>query len=764
MKKILKISLIVILCVSISVTLFGVIYISNIMNETKNIEFDKNKIISATKTLNLYDNNEEKLNINSADNSKVQLSELSDDTINCFLSIEDKKFYSHHGLNYNRMAKALFNNIKSKSIKEGASTISQQLIKNTHLNNEKTIKRKLKEIMLTKKLEKTFSKDEILETYLNVIYFGDGCYGIEDASNHYFGKSAKDLSLTESATLAGLIKAPSTYSPTNNYDKSLERRNVVLKSLFNDGYITDEEYYKISQEPIELNINEKQSNMYFENVKTEAEEILKIPAQQIMLNNYKIYTYFDTAKQSALENTLNDKSFYHQNKNGNVADGLGIVIDCETAGISAIYGNSQYNLNNLKRQPGSAIKPIMVYAPALDTGEIYNCSEILDEKIDFDGYSPNNVGNHYYGYISVKDAVAKSLNVPAVKLMNQLGIEKCKSFCKKAGIEFSNSDNGYALALGGFTDGITLKSLTNSYIPFANSGKYIEAKFIKKITTESGVIIYENNQKETQIMHEDTAYLVTDLLKCGVEYGTSSRLNKLDFEIAGKTGTVAVKNSNENSDVYSIAYTSKDIVGVWLGNYTMDPSYNLENENNGGTYCTSMVKDIFENIYSTPPKKFHKPDGIISLKIDEKNLTENHTVKLADESCPKRYTRVETFSSRFAPTEISDIYTNFDCEYTVDYNSETNIININITPKDYLIYNIYCNNELIETIENKGEEQIVTIESLQPNSVYNIKIDVKNAFNDIVKTAPSKSIYTKNTFSSLIENDFLDGNLKWLFT
>lgn len=767
MKKFFKISLLIVLSLIILVSLIGMIFISTIMKETKNVEFDKSKIISATRQISYYDNNGENIDFSSVNGNKyVALKDISDDTINCFLCIEDKKFYSHHGLNYKRMAKALLNNLKSKSFKEGASTISQQLIKNTHLSNEKTIKRKLKEIVLTKKLEKSFTKDEILETYLNVIYFGDGCYGIEKASNHYFNKPASELSLQEASVLAGLIKAPAIYSPTANYDNSLSRRNVVLKSLYDDGYISDEEYKSLCQKPIELNLNsETMSNaIYMENVKNEAEEILEMPLQQIALKNYKIYTYFDQQKQKCLEDSLNNKDYYDINSYGTVADSLGIILDSATAGVSAMYGKSKYNLTNFKRQPGSAIKPILVYAPALDCGEIYNCSQILDEQVDYNGYSPNNVGNEFHGYVSIRESVAKSLNIPAVKIMDYVGIEKCKSFAQKSGIKFSEYDNGLAIALGGFNEGITMKELVNSYVPFVNDGKFMQAKFIKKITTSDNKVLYENPCTKTKVMGDDTAYLMTDLLIDGVKTGTSSRLKNLPFDVAGKTGTVAIKGTNLNSDVYSIAYTTSDIVGVWLGNYTFEKENNLEGRNNGGTFCTSIVKDVMQNMYTVPPKDFEMPESVVSLKIDEKNMNENHTILLANEDCPERYTISEIFAKRFAPTEYSDIYTNINVDFDVEYLESENKAVITFSPYDYLSYDVYCNGEIIKTIQNKSDKQIIEYTEFSPNSMYTFYINAKNDYNNVVVVSSEKSIYTKNVYNSLIQNEVITADdLSWYF-
>lgn len=769
MKKALKISIIILAVLMLIFTTFVMIYISNIMSETKNIQFNKEGLISASKQLNIYGQNDKLINaIDYNGKNVISINELSEDTKNCFISIEDKNFYNHNGLNYKRIIKAMINNIKSRSFKEGASTISQQLIKNTHLSNEKTITRKVKEMILTKKLENTFTKDEILECYLNVIYFGDGCYGIEEASKYYFNKSAKDLNLEESACLAGMIKAPAIYSPISHYDNALKRRNIVLFEMMQDGHITDEEYYNISKKPIELNINNEDlvaDTLYIKAVKQEAENLLNFTSQQISLKGYKIYTYFNSESQKSLENSLNNKDNYHVNEYGNVADGLGAIINNSNGGIEAFYGRSDYNLNNLNRQPGSAIKPILVYAPALETGEIYNCSHILDEEINYGGYSPNNVGNVFHGYTSIKDCVADSLNIPAIKIMDYVGIERCKNFARTAGIKFNNYDNGYALALGGFNEGISLTELMGSYIPFASGGKFISPKFIRKITTQDGIEIYNRDETKQSIMGEDTAYLMTDLLIEGVKSGTSRRLNDLNYQVAGKTGTVAVKDTNLNTDVYSIAYTTEHTVGVWLGNYTLKKEYNLEGCNNGGTYCTNMVKDTLNSIYSThSPKDFDVPETIVKLDIDEKNLIGNHTVKLASSDCPDRYKISELFSVRHQPKEISDIFTQFDIDFNVSLID--NVAEIKLNTKDYLIYDIYVDNKLIKTIENKSGETLFNYDELLPNKMYTFYLDVRNNYSDSVQKSKEISVYTKNLYEKLIDDNTFtttENNLSWYF-
>ncbi|MBQ3493901.1 MAG: transglycosylase domain-containing protein, partial [Clostridia bacterium] len=424
-------------------------------------EFDINKIKHSQINLNLYDNQNRPIEETNKAVCFVNLNTLPKHTKQCFISIEDKNFYEHNGLNYKRMAGAMLKNIKAMKIKEGASTISQQLIKNTHLSSEKTFTRKFNEILLTKQLEKILSKDEILEYYLNVIYFGDNCYGIENASQHYFSKPAKQLNLLESATLAGMIKAPNIYSPIKNSQKSLERRNVVLYELYQDNKINFQDYIKLKSSPLETNVSNPKDefhNSYSQACYEEASRILKMPEKQIAIGEYKIYTYFNKEKQETLKQAIKQYDFDYD---------CSAISMTKTGEIEAYVGKSNLKIIDIKRQPGSAIKPILVYAPAINENIISPLTQINDEKIDIDGYSPSNVSNKYNGYISVRDCVAKSLNVPAVKTLSYVGVEKAKNYAKMCNIEFDGNDNNLSLALGGMTYGTSLKQLTNSYTALA---------------------------------------------------------------------------------------------------------------------------------------------------------------------------------------------------------------------------------------------------------------------------------------------------------
>ncbi len=767
MKKTLKITLVTLLFLSIIVLGSLAIFLRVVIRETSEISLDRDKLLYQTTQLNIYDANDNLTNTENINGRLlVDIDNLQPHTVQAFVSIEDKNFYKHQGVNYKRMLKAMYNNLRAGSIVEGASTITQQLIKNTHLSNEKTFKRKMKEIFLAKKLENKYSKNEIMELYLNVIYFGNGCYGIEEASQTYFGIPAKELTLDQSAILAGMIKSPKTYSPVYNYANCIKRRNLVLNEMKRDGKIKDTQYdeaVSTQTEIIQDNKPDQFDSIYIKSVINEACEILKINEHQLALGNYKIYTYLDVNKQKELFDTMNNSEYYHVNSHGNVADGLGVIVNNKTGGIEAIAGNSKYDLTDLKRQPGSAIKPILVYAPALDNGLISNCTQILDDKINIDGYSPQNVGGTYHGYVSIKDSVADSLNIPAVKTMQYVGIDKCKQFAQNCGINFNDKDNGYALALGGFTDGITLPQLVGSYLPFSNGGKYIPAKFIRKITTKNDITIYQKDEVGKQVMGSDTAFLSTDLLLTGVKEGTSKKLSTLPYQVAGKTGTVAVKGTNLNTDAISVAYTSEHTVGVILCNYSYNPEYHLEGKNNGGTYATALIKETMEKLYANhKPQDFVVPDTVTQLNIDSNELLDNHVIKLASSNCPEKYCTKEYFATRFAPTAVSTNFDVLDVDFEVINNDNT--VTVNADLKDYFDYTLMRNNKAVDLISSHDGKYTFEDNDLQENTMYEYYFVITNPYNNQTNQTKKVSVILKDKYQTMLDNELNSNNLSWYFS
>ena len=386
MKKAKKISLIVVASILALLFIVASVFASIFFSISKSETFNQNKLINANMKIEVYGDDGNLLSDKSLFNSQyISLSKIPKETIDAFISIEDKTFYSHNGINPKRIVKAILNNISKGKASQGASTISQQLIKNTHLSSEKTYSRKIKEISLALEMEKKLSKDEILENYLNVIYYGNNIYGIENASQFYFSKSASELTLEEGATLAAIIKSPGFFDPIQHKERCLKRRNLVLFEMEKDGKISKETAQKARETDLVLKINEtfdRGQNTYSQGAIMEAEEILKMPAKQIAIGKYKIHTFFSKEKQDALKAAIDSEELGF--------DQAGISINNLTHGIEAFYGKSAYNVLKTKRQPGSTIKPLLVYAPALNENIVSPATKILDEEININGYKPQN--------------------------------------------------------------------------------------------------------------------------------------------------------------------------------------------------------------------------------------------------------------------------------------------------------------------------------------------------------------------------------------
>lgn len=764
MKKILKNSGIIILSILTVILSATLIFVVNTLQEVKGLDVSLENV--ETRLCSIYDNIGNKIS-NGIKNTYVRYEEINPIAIKAFVSIEDKDFFKHKGLNYKRMLKALITNISTRSYSQGASTITQQLVKNKFLTNEKTIKRKVKEIYLARKVESVESKEKIIEQYLNNIYYGNGAYGIYNASNRFFGKEPKELTLNESCVLAGVINSPTKYSPINNIDNCTQRRNLVLSCLLEDGYISQAEYNDCISENIDLNIQKisgiDNMDLYSQNVLSEASSILNMSQDEILHEGYKIYTYQDNVKQSIINKIINDERFYAKNSYGNIADSLGIIVDNKNFGVVAVAGKSCYNLVNIRRQPGSLVKPPLVYAPALEEKIIYPCSQILDEKINLSGYSPRNVGDVYYGYVSLDDAIAKSLNIPAVKICKELSVEKCKEYGVKCGMVFDEDDNGLAIALGGLTRGLTIQNIINSYSPFFNNGKYSKCKYISKIISPNKIVLYIDNMTENNYISKENAYLMTKSMQYAVKNGTSKKLQNLPYQVAGKTGTVGLSGSNLNTDAYSLAYTTEDTMCVWLGNYTMKKEYNLSGNNNGGTYATEMIRDAFEEIYkSHQPADFEKPKGIVSLPVDLINLKNNHQVTIAD-NIPARYQRYEEFSSSNIPAYSRSDYMN---DISIDFSliPLDNGVEITLDTNDYIVYYIYRidplgNQKMLRSINDSSDNVIVIDKDIVFNKEYVYYIVCENLFGKKF-SSPLRSIKIKKSYDSLIE---LHDNSSWIF-
>lgn len=715
MKKFVKALKYVGLCFVFVIAAFSCFAIYKFISISSQVKFEADKLTVANTKLNIYDCNNELVNNTSVlGNQVVTLSSLPDYVKDAFISIEDKQFYTHNGLNYKRIVKAMITNLTSKELKQGASTISQQLIKNTHLSSDKTFDRKIKEMMLATQLEKEFSKDEILETYLNVIYFGNSAYGIENASNVYFNKSANNLSLNESAGLAGLIKSPYYYSPIYNYDNFIKRKNLVLKNMLTDGKISEAQYDHCLNEKIAISENSNIEKCIYENACIEeACNILKISEKELAVMGLKINTNYNPQKQEIIKKTITNECYYPANRNGYESDGCVVNINAKTGAVTGFYGTGNFSHYKFKRQPGSALKPVLVYAPAFEKNIITQKTKIQNTPINFDGYSPQNISDQNKEYVSVEESLEKSLNIPAVKLLDYVGIDYAKQMATNCGIDFSTQDNNYAIALGGLTNGVNIINLAGSYTPFVNSGKYLAPYFVESIQTKNGKVIYKHFSTDKQVMRDDTAFLVSDLMKKATKNGTSKRLSSFSFDVAGKTGTVGVPNTNFNTDAWSIAYTSNDITCSWLGNSDGQNESTLDGSNNGGTNATSIIKEIYENFYkTTKPANFSVPNSVKEVNIDAIMYENENQIVEADSTLSERYKLSAYFSVNNLPEEKLNTSTNFDVE---NLNSNIAISYSALPQNSYKLYRISNNKrELLRTTVNTYSKI-----SLSDNITYN---------------------------------------------
>lgn len=709
MKKFIKWSFII-LFVILALSLAGLgVYISSIYVNASAMQLDEEVLSSPSLTLQVFDiDNKPIKEENEINKAYAKVQTLSQSTKDAFISIEDKTFYQHHGVNYKRIIKAGINNLKSGSLKEGASTITQQLVKNTQLTSEKTFRRKIKEVALAKKIEEKYSKDEILELYLNVVYFGNNCYGIESASNYYFSKEAKDLDVQEAAMLAGMLKSPAKYSPIKNLKNCQARRNLVLGEMYKDGKITTEDYTKLKEQKIQLKLNRERKNRlnsYSQASIDEAERLMGLPARQLALSGYKIYTALNPEKQLALENAFNSQDLS--------CDSAGMVLDNEKGAVSAYIGSSSYKILEAKRQPGSCIKPILVYSPALNEDIIYPCTQLLDEKVTISDYSPKNVGGIYRGYVSAREALSKSINVPAVKVLSYVGIDKAKSYAEDMGITFDEQDDSYTLALGGMTYGVNLLQLCGAYSTFANEGNFVTPHFVNFITDKNNKLVYINKNISTRVLREDCAYLMTDMLKTCASTGTAKKLASLDCEIASKTGTVGKPNSKENLDAWNISYTKAQTCGIWLGELDNTPITYA-----GGNQPTEIVKNYFNAVEDN--SHFTRPSSIVERDIDSEELADAHRVVLANKFMPERYTQTEIFSSFNLPNEISEKFTNIEKVHLTSRVEGGNAV-LEFDAKDYITYEIISDDKVISKISGKNERQTVFIPLSSPKQTVVVK-------------------------------------------
>jgi len=567
----------------------------------------------------LYDSNEALVFQGSGNSEWVDFEDISPNLINAVISVEDKSFYSHHGFDYLRIAKAMVTNIKSGSIVQGASTISQQYIKNMYLDFAKTWDRKIEEAFLTLELEVHYDKEEILEGYLNTINYGQGNYGIEAASSYYFNKKPSELTLEEAVMLAGIPKSPNKYNPVSDYEACIKRAKIVGKSMVNNKYITESEYQSLFANQIDIYGKTNESNlqtlMYYQDAfLDELESLAEIPTSLIESGGLKIYTNLDIEAQKSLDDSIKT---YLENDEMQVAS---VIVNPSTGGVMALAGGkdyaiSQYNrATQAKRQVGSAMKPFLYYA-ALENN-LVSSSTFSSEATTFSlsngkTYTPSNFADRYANKnITMAAAIALSDNVFAVKTNLFLGPEVLVETANRMGI--TNELLAVpSLALG--TSELTMLDFAQGYSTLASGGYKRNIHFINRIEDLDGNVLYEYKEKPNLVLNPNYTYILNEMLTSTTNPVYTDYTKPTAMSIAAKLSRkYAIKTGTTTTDFWTVGYNPDILMLVWAGY-----DNNTEVSSKKSTYTKNIWADTVESILKDKEASWYEtPQNVIGVPLN----------------------------------------------------------------------------------------------------------------------------------------------------
>lgn len=659
---------------------------------------DKEKLSYEKLSVRVFDGDDELFSALSGGEERLlmHIEDLPDHVKNAFIAAEDARFYDHPGIDAIRIVGAAWSDLKAGAFVEGASTITQQLIKLTHLNSRKELSRKVDEAILAVQLERVYGKDQILEMYLNTVYFGSGFYGLETAARGYFGVSAHKLSLDQAALLAGVLKSPARFAPNRRPEASVGRRGVILHLMAGYGMISEAEADAAAAKPLRLKKDPalERRGYYVDYALQESCRLLGITMNRLLSDGYSIYTGMDREAELLCEDLFTRDEFFPQ-ANGESAQGAICLIDAHTGYISALVGGRDDHVAlgfnravRIRRQPGSVIKPILVYAPALEAG--YTAADmLLDEASTFGDYAPSDASRRYRGWVTMREAVTRSLNIPAVELFSSLGIGRCKSFARQLGIPFDKNDTRLALALGGFTYGVSPRELCAAYAAFAAGGVYRTPTLIRRIEDREGHTVYEARPFARRVMSEGSAFILTSMLQSVVQKGTAKALSDLPLQVAAKTGTVGDETGNR--DVWLAAYTAEHAAVIWMGFDENSHGKVLPPDSGGGGYPAALMKEVLTGLYSgkTAPV-FHQPDSVIRVRLDGYTMDTQHETVLATSYTPDSYGVWEFFLKGTEPTDPSPYWSAPEPPEDLSLTHSGDFVTIRFTPRQsYIRYLLY---------------------------------------------------------------------------
>ena len=564
---------------------------------------------------------------------------------NAVVAIEDERFYQHNGFDIKGMARAFFGNLFAGRITGGGSTITQQLTKNALLSPERTYKRKAEELFLAVKIEKVYKKNEILQMYLNQVYFGGGAWGIANASKKYFDKDIQDVTISEAAMLAGLLHSPNYLNPYNNYDLAMKRRNVVLAKMKELGMITNAQYKEAKSEKIRLKDGggsyiKRKYPYYTDAVLNEAINKYGLTQEEILTRGYRIYTEMDQNLQAGLENVFANNYLFPRGMGGQIVQGGAVLMDPATGGARALVGGRGDHIfrgfnraTQLRAQPGSSIKPLVVYTAALENGYKYS-SMLEDKSMTFGKYKPENFSRTYQGKVPMYKALEESLNIPAVWLLDQVGLNKGLAKLDKFGIPVEKNDKNLAIALGGMSKGVSPMQMANAFSVFPNAGERQESHLITKIVGPTGNVIAERKPVTTKVTSTKVANEMTSMLLNVVESGTGRRAQIPGLQLAGKTGSTQLPFSGVTGtkDQWMVGYTPNLVGAIWIGFDQTDRQHYLPSSS------SANVVPIFREIMRTSSGYLPKKDfDVVSVnaqlagKTNQANSFQDQAKKISQE-------------------------------------------------------------------------------------------------------------------------------------
>ncbi|MVP00432.1 transglycosylase domain-containing protein [Paenibacillus lutrae] len=627
------------------------IYLVVYMNGVKILRENFDKLEDPLNASVIYDSgNTEIAKLIKENRENVKFEEFPDMLVKAFVATEDRRFWEHGGVDIWSIGRAVVKDVIARSAVEGASTITQQLAKNVFLNSDKTFFRKGTEMSIALALEQEKTKEEILEKYLNRIYFGSQAYGVKAASKRYFGiTDLRQLELWQIATLAGLPKAPSKYSPISDPEASKERREVILRLMTDQGIITEEQRAQaaaVDYNP-ETATSIAQVNMFptfRDYVIKEANDKYGVTEEQISNGGYKIYTTMNSEAQKAMDKAYTNAKLFQPNGPKQPMQSAMVIVDNTNGGIVAMIGGRDYkpgtwNRAIKPRQPGSAFKPVVVYAPAIEKKGYLPSSILDDTKQEFNGYNPRNYDGRYLGQVDMTYAIKKSKNIPAVWLLSKIGISTGKQFAESLGLTFDEKDNNLAIALGGMTRGESPLQMAQAYSAFANNGVLNPSFAILKIEKSDGTLI-EHKPEPKKVMSEKTSWYMTQMMQEVLGDGGTGVKANFGRPLAGKTGSTQLDLKGLESDyrdIWFVGYTPQWTGAVWTGFDETNPQHYVRKaySDRANMIFSAVMSEAMKGM---PVKGFERPSGgkpIETPKQDINTVTdlrarfENNTVRLS---------------------------------------------------------------------------------------------------------------------------------------